>query len=220
MGDIGAEGLREQLNSVLGSWQNEPHAFLPSPPEPKALSSSKVVNIHREKQQEHIVLGFKGVGLLNEDRYALEVLNAILSGQGGRLFATLRDKESLAYAVTSFTDFGVDLGFIAAYIACSPKKKLSAQKGLWRELYRIQNELPAPEEIERAKNWLVGRYQISLQTPGARAMDMGLNELYGLGADFSLKYPELIKRVTSEDIQKVAKKYLDSQRYVLVVVGP
>ncbi len=220
VGDIDAEELREQLNSILNSWQNESDSFLPTPPEPRVLSSPKVVNIHREKQQEHIVLGFMGTGLLKEDRYALEVLNAILSGQGGRLFSTLRDKESLAYAVTSFTDFGIDYGFFATYIACSPEKKLSAQKGLWRELYKIQNEPPTTEEIERAKNWLIGRYQISLQTPGAKAMDMGLNELYGLGANFYLKYPELIKKVSSQDVQQVAKKYLDSQRYVLVVVGP
>ena len=219
-GDIDTNILKQQLESLIGSWQNESESFLPTPPAPAILTSPKVANIHRNKQQEHIVLGFMGTGLLNKDRYALEILNAIMSGQGGRLFTTLRDKESLAYAVTSFADFGIDYGLFATYIACSPTKKSAAQKGLWREIYRIQQDPPSIEELKRAQNWLIGRYQISLQTPGARAMDMGLNELYGLGYDFYKKYPNKIKAVTPEEIQKVAKKYLDPNRYVLVIVGP
>jgi len=157
---------------------------------------------------------------LDTDRFAIEVLNAILSGQGGRLFSDLGDREGLAYSVTSFAGFGIDYGSIAAYIACSPEKKKAAQEGLWSELYRIQEELPGAEEMDRAKNWLIGRYQISLQTPGVKAMDMAMNELYGLGYDFSDKYPVKIADVTAEQVRDMARKYFKSQGYVLVVVGP
>ena len=220
VGDFDTNQLKSELSVLLNGWQNKAEGFPPSPPAPDALTSPKVVKIHRDKQQEHIVLGFMGTSVSSQDRFALEVLNAILAGQGGRLFKELRDKESLAYAVTSFLNFGVDYGFIAAYIASSPEKEKKAQKGLWRELYRIQEELPSKEEVERAKNWLIGRYQISLQTPGAKAMDMAINELLGLGFDFSERYPALIKGVTPEMIVDVAKRYFDSHSYVLVSVGP
>ncbi len=220
VGDVDAENLRQELDMLLKSWQNESSLFLPTPPDPEPLTAPKIVSLHREKQQEHIVLGFMAPGLSSNDRFPLEVLNAILSGQGGRLFTDLRDKKSLAYSVTSFAGFGIDYGSVACYIACAPEKKNEAQKGLWSEIYRAQKELPGPEEMERAKNWLVGRYQISLQTPGAKAMDMALNELYGLGYDFSSRYPEKIRAVTSRQVEEMAKKYFSSQEYVLVIVGP
>jgi len=220
VGDIDAENLRQELDTLLKSWQNESSLFLPTPPDPEPLTSPKIVGIHREKQQEHIVLGFMGPGLASPDRFPLEVLNAILAGQGGRLFTDLRDKKSLAYSVTSFTGFGIDYGSIACYIACAPEKKNQAEKGLWSEIYRAQKDLPGHDEVERAQNWLIGRYQISLQTPGAKAMDMAMNELYGLGFDFSTKYPEKIRKVTERQIQEIARKYFSSQAYVLVTVGP
>ncbi len=220
VGDIDSENLRQELDMLLKPWQNDSSLFLPTPPAPEPLSAPKIVNIHRDKQQEHIVLGFMAPGLASQDRFPLEVLNAILSGQGGRLFTDLRDKKSLAYSVTSFAGFGIDYGSVACYIACAPEKKNEAQKGLWSEIYRAQKELPGPGEVERAKNWLVGRYQISLQTPGAKAMDMAMNELYGLGYDFSTRYPEKIRKVTPEQVQEMARKYFSSQGYVLVIVGP
>ena len=220
VGDFDTTGLKDELSSLLGKWQNESETFLPSPPSPSILTTPKVASIHREKQQEHIVLGFMGASVTDKDRYPLEVLNAILAGQGGRLFKELRDKQSLAYSVTSFLNFGLDYGFIATYIACSPDKKKRAQEGLWREIYKIQEQPPATSELERAKNWLIGRYQISLQTPGSKAMDMAINELLGLGYNFSEKYPVLIQGVRPEDVSAVAKKYFSSQAYVLVSVGP
>ncbi len=220
VGDFDTNQLKSELSILLKNWQNQAKGFLPSPPDPQALTSPKVINIYRDKQQEHIVLGFMGTSLSSNDRFPLEVLNAILAGQGGRLFKELRDKESLAYAVTSFINFGVDYGFIATYIACSPEKKQKAQKGMWRELYRIQEEAPEAAEVERAKNWLIGRHQISLQTPGSKAMDMAINELLGLGYDFSDRYPQLVQKVSPQDVVLAAKRYFNSHAYVLVIVGP
>ncbi len=220
VGDFDSHEIKNELSALLKGWVNQSNSFLPSPPSPSVLTAPKVVNIHRDIQQENIVLGFMGTSVSDRDRYPMEVLNAILAGQGGRLFKDLRDKESLAYSVTSFLNFGVDYGFIAAYIACSPEKKKKAQEELWRELYRIQEQPPAAAEIQRAKNWIIGRYEISLQTPGAKAMDMAINTMLGLGYNFSEKYPEFIRKVTPKDVSMVARKYFNSQAYVLLSVGP
>ena len=55
-----------------------------------------------DKEQSHVILGYLGPTLDSEDRDPLEVLNAVLTGQGGRLFTELRDRQSLAYSVFSF----------------------------------------------------------------------------------------------------------------------
>ncbi len=218
-GDIDTDTLSQRLSELLGKWQAS--APIPEPPaQPAPLEKPEYGNIVKEKQQTHIVLGFEGTSMSSPDRYALDVLNAVLAGQGGRLFSTLRDKESLAYSVTSFVSPGLEHGAFAFYIACAPEKKEQAQKSLWREIYRVKATGVTGQEVRRAVNWLAGREETGLQTNSARAMDMALHELYGLGYDFSEHYVERIKQVTVAQVNEAAAKFITPDRYVLVIVGP
>ena len=220
VGDIHTEEIISSIETMLGAWSVETEPVLSTPPEPDPLSAPKILTLKRDKQQVHIVLGFPGTTFNNPDRYALQTLNAVLSGQGGRLFIDLRDKKSLAYSVTSFLGLGLDYGSFAFYIACAPEKKDKALKGLWQEVYRATREPVTEEELERAKKWLIGTHEIGLQTNRAQAMDMALNELYGLGYNFALEYVRQIDEVTADQVLNVAKKFMNSEEYILVRVGP
>ncbi len=220
VGDFNTEELKKTLETLLADWKDAGTPPIISPPAPEQFASPKTRSILRDKEQEHIILGFFGPAMDSDDRYPMEVLNAVLAGQGGRLFKDLRDQHSLAYAVTSFLQPGINYGMFACYIGCAPDKKKAAVSGIWRNLYMVREEPITEEELERAKNWLIGRYQIGLQTHGARALEMGLNQLYGLGIDFPEKYAQRIRAVTSETVKKVARKYIDPEAYVLVEVGP
>jgi len=220
VGDFKTAELKSTLERLTKSWTGSEAAVAPSPPAPEPLTKPRLQTVFRQKEQEHIILGFFGPSINSEERFAMEVLNAILAGQGGRLFTNLRDKESLAYSVTSFMTPGIDYGLFACYIACAPDKKKEAQSGLWRELYNIRDRLITDEELSRAQNWLIGRYQIGLQTHGAKALELALDQIYGLGIDFPEKYERKIKAVTPEMVRQVAQKYIDPEAYVLVVVGP
>jgi zinc protease len=219
VGDIRTEEIISSIETMLGAWSVESEPVLSTPPEPDLLSSPKILTLERERQQVHIVLGFPGTTFNNPDRYALEILNAVLSGQGGRLFIDLRDKESLAYSVTSFLGLGLDYGSFAFYIACAPEKKDRALKGLWREIYRATGEPVTDDDLERAKKWLIGTHEIGLQTNSAQSMDMALNELYGLGYNFASEYVRKIDEVTADQVLNVAKKLMNSEEYVLIRVG-
>lgn len=218
VGDIRAEEIISSIETMLGAWSVEAEPVL-SPPEPDLLSAPKILTLKREKQQVHIVLGFPGTTFNNPDRYALQTLNAILSGQGGRLFIDLRDKDSLAYSVTSFLGLGLDYGSFAFYIACSPEKKDRALKALWQEIYMATGKPVTDDELDRAKKWLIGTHEIGLQTNKAQAMDMALNELYGLGYNFASEYVRKIDEVTADQVLNVARKFMNSEKYVLVRVG-
>jgi zinc protease len=220
VGNVNAEEIISNIETRFSAWSVKSSIPLSTPPPPDSLLSPKILTLDKEKQQTHTVLGFSGTTLYSPDRYATQTLNAVLSGQGGRLFTNLRGKEGLAYSVTSFLGLGLDYGCFAFYIACSPEKKDRALKSLWREIYRITNEPIAEDELERAKKWLIGTHEIGLQTNRAKAMDMALNELYGLGYNFSSEFVRKIEEVTANQILNVAKKTIDSQRYVLVRVGP
>ncbi len=220
VGDINPNQVMSILESELGDWSTNTDSVLPTPPAPDGLTSPKFLTLKREKEQVHIVLGFPGVTFTSPDRYPLEVLNAILSGQGGRLFTDLRDKQSLAYSVTSFVGLGLDYGSFAFYIACSPDKRDRALKELWRQIYNIRENPVSEDELARAKQWLIGSYQIGLQTNSAQALDMALNELYGLGFNFSARYAQEINKVTVDQVEAIAQKILNPDAYVLVRVGP
>ena len=221
-GDVKSDEVKELVDTYFGQWGNGrerkdqvEETFLP--PEPPSIP--EMLTIERDKEQVHIIIGFLGATLTSEDRYAMEVMDTILSGQSGRLFTELRDKQSLAYSLSAFTLFGLDTGSFGIYIGTSPNKKDDAIKSLWKELYLIQEEEVSNEELSKAKNLLISNYELGLQTHGAQAMEIGLNETYGLGQDYGNRYIREIEKIDAERLLAVARKYIQPDHYVMVTVG-
>jgi len=219
VGNVNRDRVIQKVKELIEDSPSPPYKppTIVTPSPPKTIKTNSVV---REREQVHIVLGLLGVSLSDEDRYPLEVANAILSGMGGRLFTNLRDKESFAYSVTSFLRPGLDPGSFGVYMATSPDKFNEAIKGIKRELRQLTQEKVAQEELWRAKRYLIGTYEIGLQTNSDQAFDLAHNERYGLGYDFGERYVKGIEAVSAEDILKVVKKYIQLDKYVLVTVGP
>ena len=217
-GDIDAETVIERVNELFKF--NRRVKPMQIPPSEKRQTSIKKKEIYKEKQQTHIAIGFLGTTISADDRYPLQVLSSILSGQGGRLFIELRDKKSLAYSVTTVQRDGVEPGFYAVYIGTSPEKTDEAVSGILNELKKVINAGVTDEEVERAKGEIIGNYEIGLQESSAQASDMTFNELYGLGFDEYKRFAKKIRFVTKEDALKAAGKYIDLNGYTIVIVGP
>ncbi|GAC1344376.1 MAG: pitrilysin family protein [Myxococcales bacterium] len=173
-----------------------------------------------QKAQAHLVLGYPGVRLSDAERFPLEVLSAVLAGQGGRLFLELRDKKSLAYSVTSFSMEGVDPGYFAVYIGCGPAKVAEALSGIRGELDRVREAAPGDDELARARTHLIGTHAIGLQRNSARAAAFAFDECYGLGADASTKFAEQIASVTAAEVLAAAQRFLDPRAEVVALVAP
>lgn len=173
-----------------------------------------------EKAQTHIIMGFQAPTLEENDQYAFEVLNTVLSGQGGRLFLELRDKKSLAYSVTSFYTPGLESGYFGVYIGTAPQKQQEAVSAIKEQLALVLKDGVNDDELKRAQNYLVGSFEIGLQQNSSQAAKIAFDELYGIGWEEYKKYPEEIFAVTKEDILKAAKKYIDLDKYTLVIVRP
>jgi zinc protease len=185
-----------------------------------SLHQVKRSEIYQKKEQAHFVLGFLGTTLQHKDRFALEVLGAALSGQGGRLFYALRDKESLAYALAFMASPNLDPGFIGVYMGTHPDKLETAIRGVLRELETVKEEGLSEEEVMRAKRYLIGNFEIGLQTNGAQANQISLDELYGLGFEHYQRYPQEIEKVSKEDVHRVAKEYFNLEAYAIAVIRP
>ena len=222
-GDVKAEETKDLVVRLFGDWQAKQSSseqeieeeILP----PSLLTEEKTCEVNRNKEQVHLVIGFQGTTLKDRDRFALEILDTILSGQSGRLFIELRDKQSLAYSLSSFSFFGLDTGSFGIYIGTGPEKKNQAIESVWRELMAMREEEVGEEELERAKNIIISQYELAIQTHSAQALDLGLNETYGLGQNYGNKYIQSITEIDAATVLEAAKKYILPEAYIMVAVG-
>ncbi|HEX5034771.1 MAG TPA: pitrilysin family protein [bacterium] len=219
VGDFDCHKMAECLKPALESIKPRKAAWKPPRMDPPPRESLKVETV-KDKLQAHIVLGFRGASYADKDRYALDVLNNILSGQGGRLFIELRDKLSLAYSVTSLSQEGIEPGYFGVYIATEPRKVPTAVEGILKELEKVTREPVGQEEMDRAKQYMVGAYEIDLQRNSTVATQLAFNEIYGIDRREWIRLPEKVLKVTPEAVLKVARKILKLDRYVLSIVRP
>jgi zinc protease len=217
-GDISVDEAYRLVESNFGDLIGE--RYDPGPLPVEVAESGVISNRVRmeEKAQTHVILGYPGPSLSSRDLEVLEVLNAVLAGQGGRLFAELRDVQGLAYSVFSFVAPGVDPGFIAFGIGVSPDKEKAAVEGFLEQIRRIRDETVPAEEIERAKKYLIGSRVIGLQTLQARADEVFFPELYGQDLQRELAFRRRLLSVTTDQVREAALKYLDPDNYVLAVI--
>jgi zinc protease len=192
----------------------------PSPSSEEPPREIREAEIRKDRAQAHLVIGFRGLHVHDEDRFALDVISQLLAGQGGRLFLELRDRRGLAYAVNAVNAQGMAPGFFAVYIATAPEKLDEARSGLLEELDRLVQAPPTAGELERAKRYLMGAHVIDRQRNATHAAHAALDGLYGLGPDAMRAFPERIEAVGADDIVRTARRIIQLDAYTLAVVRP
>ncbi len=188
----------------------------PAEPEIKTEAErekAQTVEVEVNRQISALMVGYPGMKLTNtEDRFAMEVLDAILSGigyPGGWLQKELRGGErDLVYVVHAFNFMGLEPGYFGVMAATSPSKTDRVLKIIRKNVDLLKNGLVSSEELASAKNMCVTMNKLQNQTNASMAMKRGLSELYGLGYRFPETYEKRINEVTVEDVQRVARKYL------------
>jgi len=224
VGDFRVSDILPKIKNVLGAWPAKPIVFS-TYPQPIRQTGKRTKFIQMPAHQLNIYLGHLGVTRSNPDYYALQVLDTILGGGAGftaRIPQRLRDELGLAY--TTFASItmtaGLDPGRFVAFIGTSPENMKLATEGLLNEIRRIIEEPVTAQELLDAKDYLTGSFVFAFESSSQIARFLVHAEVYGLGFDYVEKYPQYIRAITIEDISRVAKMYLDSENYTLVVVGP
>jgi zinc protease len=219
VGDVNPQQLAALIEDKTAAWGSQKFVKPRVPAEEPPTEPRSAVK-YKEKEQAHIVIGFPGITMKDPDRYALEILSTVLGGQSGRLFLELRDKKSLAYAVTTFSMDGVDPGYFAVYMACAPEKLDTAVESIKEEIGKIIDGGVDEKELERAKNHLIGTHEVSLQRNSSRAAQMAFSEAYGLGYDEPFKYAEKISAVDLNAVKDAARRILKLGNSVTAVIRP
>ncbi|MDR2460688.1 MAG: insulinase family protein [Deltaproteobacteria bacterium] len=219
-GDINKDEFIAALQEELGDWKapvGSEKVSIPSPPAP--IKELDFFSKDLDRSQTHLAVGFLAPDIKSPDRPAMDVLNSLLSGMGGILFVELRDKKSLAYTVTSTYGPGLDVGSFAFYIATAPQKSGESLSGIL-EIIELMRKAPYDsEKVEGAKTNLIGKNVMSHITLGRLVGESLGFSLYGQELNFNDLYLDSVRKVTPEDVQRVAQKYLVMEEAVVAVVG-
>jgi zinc protease len=216
-GHFNADKWKKSLEGVGKQWnqgQRIEKTFAHESPKKATVLFKKL-----EKEQTHIIYGFKGLTQTDPSRFTLQLVQSVLSGLGGRLFMELREKASLAYSVSPIRMEGIDTGYFGAYIACSPDKVNKAVLMLREEFDKLTESLVSASELDRAKRFVVGRHDIELQKNSSICAAMLFDDIYGNPYDESFHFSELVEDITAKDLRDLATRIF-KQHPVLSVVGP
>lgn len=185
-----------------------------------APTAPREVYAYQQRDSANVVVGFAGTRATAPDRFAVEVMVAALAGQSGRLFAELRERNGLVYRVSAHSIEGLDPGFIAVALSCSPDKVDTVIDKIRSELEKLVATGLTDDELARIKQALMGMQAVHLQRRAAIASAMAFHEAYGLQWSDWQKYDDAINAVTRDQVQAAARTYLDWNRSIISVVRP
>jgi len=218
-GDIKDAAVARQLNESFGA--------LPAgrAPWPDHLSEEPLATIRSasrtmDKEQALIMLGFSGSTYTTPDRYALDVMTAVLSGMAGRLFQAVREEQGLSYTLGAVNVPGWDPGYFVVYAATRPKEQERVLQVMDDQLRLAIERGFGEDEVEQAKRYLIGLHRLDLQHLAGLAKRSVLDELYGLGFDAWTTYETKITSVTVPMVYEAAKHYLTPRQRAQVVISP
>jgi zinc protease len=174
------------------------------------------------KTQADIVLGTVGPARAADGYYAARLGDVILGHLGlmGRLGETVRDQQGLAYYAYSGLEAGLGRGPWSVRAGVNPANVDQAIESILAEIARLQDEPVTDEELEDGQDFLTGSLPLRLETNEGIAGTLLDMELYQLGDDYIIRFPDLMRAVTKEQIQAVAQRYLDPEHYALAIAGP
>ena len=219
VGDVSEQESTQALNQAFRSWRKgEPGG---KPLVPSVIGSSQVIRVNKDLTQANIMMGHEGVPRNHPDYYAIQVMNYILGGGGfsSRAMDSIRNERGLAYSV--YSHFGAEKSH-GTFVFVMQTKNDTAEEAIRiaREEIRRMGEQPVTDpELDDAKNYLTGSFPLRLDTNHKVASFLAQVEFFQLGLDYPDRYADLIRKVIREDVQRVAKAYLHSEKLITVVVG-
>jgi zinc protease len=224
VGDFDSKQVIEEVKKLTADWK-QGKVEKPAPPaveKPKEFTQ-KILSMP-EAAQLHFYMGHVGIRRDCPDFFKLLVMDYVLGTGPGftdRLSARLRDREGLAYTVQANISSTADLepGVFTCFIGTDNKNFARVKDEFLEELNRIRDEAPKKEEVEDAKQYLLGSLPFLFTTNESVASQLLSIERYKLGFGYLDEYRKAVAAVTPQDVQAVAKKYIDPKRMALVAAG-
>lgn len=218
-GDVTAATILPRLEAAFGAWQGA--AVLPAPvPRAVQLTARQVYLIDKPgAAQSQIRIGWVGVPRSTPDYFALRVLNTVLGGAfTSRLNTNLREAHGYAYGASSAFEMRGSAGPFYAGAGVQTDKTAAALTEFFKELDGIRQAVPA-EELDKAKNYLALQLPRTFETTTSVAGSLAQMFVFNLPSDYYATYTDRVRAVTAADVQRVAGRYIQPDKFAVVIVG-
>jgi zinc protease len=220
LGDVTLKEIMPKIEKAFGDWQKAdvPAVTIPAAP---AQSETRIFLIDRPGSvQTVLTLGTLGIERTDPDYFAVLLADRVLGGgPSGRLFLNLREDKGYTYGAYSGFGWGKFRGTWSSSSQVRTDVTEGAMKEFMYELNRLRDQPVPADELENAKRAIVGSFALSLEQPQALLQNIVTQKLYNLPADYWDTYPQNVAAITAEDVQRVAKKYIDMGHLQVVAVG-
>jgi zinc protease len=222
VGDVDPSRATEVAESAFGAWRADRPTPVLLPPVPAATERRRLVIPMMNKAQADIAYGFTTITRADPAYHAFWLMNNIL-GQyalGGRLGDSIRERQGMAYYVSSVFDPNLAAGPLVIRAGVSAANVERAVASIDEELVLLCRTGVTQKELDESRQYLIGSLPRALETNGGIAQFLQSVEFFGLGLDYDLRLPSLLSAVRAEDVDAAARQALDPARATVVVAGP
>jgi zinc protease len=222
-GDFASNDLRAVIERAFGGWQRGGHPK-PAVPEvdPAARDRRGIHFINKEDvNQSWVLIGGLGGKRNDPDFYALTVMSYVLGGGfASRLFNQVRSNQGLAYSVFSGWNAEWDHpGTFSATGGTKSETTVQMVNSIRNEIRMLAASGATDEEISRAKDAILKGFAFEFDSTGKVIRRIMAYEYYGYPSDYLQSYVANIGKVTKEDVQRVARQALDTDKFITLVLG-
>jgi zinc protease len=220
VGDFDSKAMEEKLRAAFESWPKGPAPALLelsfNGPKPGMYFVQK-----DDVNQSNIRMVELGTRRDNPDYYAITVFNEIFGGSfSSRLVEDVRTKKGLAYDVSGGIGTAFDHpGLFQIRVGTKSGSTAAAIEALYEEIDGLKTRPPTEEELKKAKDSILNSFVFAFDSKGKVLQERMSYEFYGYPADFLERYRAGIEKVTLEDVQRVAQKYVHKEQLAVLVVG-
>ena len=222
VGDVESAHVLEVAGRIFGGWRSAQPPPVPLSRVPPAPERRRVVLPMMNKAQADIAYGFTTIPRADPRYYAYWLMNNAL-GQyalGGRLGDNIRERQGMAYYVSSSFDGNVVEGPLVIRAGVGRANVDRAIASIDEELSRLRLDGLTPKELSESRQFLVGAMPRSLETNAGIANFLQTAEFFDLGLDYDRRLPGLLEAVTLDDVNRAARGAVDPSRATIVVAGP
>ena len=138
---------------------------------------------------------------------------------GGRLGDSIRERQGMAYYVSSVFDANLLEGPLIIRAGVSPANVDRAIASIDEELSNVRERGLTDKELDETRRYLIGSMPRALETNAGIANFLQTTELFGLGLDYDRRIPGLLRSVRLDDVRQAARA-LDPARASVVIAGP
>ena len=222
VGDVEPARAMAAAANAFGDWTGTPPPRVEVSEVQRASTRRVRVIPMMNKAQADIAYGFTTVRRADPEYDAYRLMNNIL-GQyaiGGRLGDSIRERQGMAYYVFSALDASIISGPLIVRAGVSPANVDQAVASIDEELRKLAADGPTESEMAESTQYLIGSMPRALETNLGIAAFLQAEEYFGLGLDYDLRVPGLLRAVTGEAVASAARRILVPSHATIVVAGP